>query len=129
VVAVPDFGAVSVVRVLVVDDQASFREAARALLCARGHVVVAEAGDSSAALEALGRVAPEAVLLDVRLGNESGLEVSRALISARPQLAVLLVSAEATTVSPEQLRESGARGFVPKRRLVSADLAALWGPD
>jgi DNA-binding NarL/FixJ family response regulator len=113
------------VRVLIVDDQPSFRDAARALLHARGHHVVAEADCGRDALEALARFGPDAVLVDVGLGGESGLDVSRALVSAKPGLTVLLMSADHRAITPERLRESGARGFLPKRSLVHADLATL----
>jgi DNA-binding NarL/FixJ family response regulator len=116
-------------RVLIVDDQPSFRDAARHLLQARGHDVVAEAADGRAALEALERARPDAVLLDVGLGEESGFDVSRALVAARPDLAVLLVSIDGTGATPERVKAAGARAFVPKTQLTSADLAALWRAD
>ena len=71
-------------RVLIVDDQPAFRQAARALLEARGSAVVGEAGRAAAALEAAKRLEPDAVLLDVRLGGESGHEVARALTRFDP---------------------------------------------
>jgi len=59
-------------RVLVVDDERTFRDAARQLLERRGYAVVAEAGCAGTALDAVARVAPQAVLLDVRLGHDDG---------------------------------------------------------
>jgi DNA-binding NarL/FixJ family response regulator len=113
-------------RILIVDDQPSFRNAARRLLHARGHDVVAEAGDGQAALEALDRAEPDAVMLDVGLGDESGFDVSRALVAARPGLAVLLVSIDGADATPERVQAAGARAFVQKTQLPRADLAALW---
>jgi DNA-binding NarL/FixJ family response regulator len=114
--------------VLIVDDQPSFRRAARELLEARGYAVVAEADGSVTALEALARLRPEAVLLDVCLGPESGFDLARALTRARPGLAVLLVSAHEPHACPARVRECGARGFLLKQRLVHADLGAFWPP-
>jgi DNA-binding NarL/FixJ family response regulator len=111
--------------VLIVDDQPCFRDAAWALVQARGHHVVAVAEDGSSALAALA-LAPDAVLLDVSLQQESGFDVAWALTRARPGLAVLLMSADATGVRPEDVRECGARGFVLKRQLAAADLDGLW---
>ena len=81
----------------------------------------------TSALEAVGRWAPDAVLLDVCLGEESGFDVARALTGMRPELAVLLVSADDTYESSERVGSSGARGFVPKGRLVRTDLGTFWG--
>jgi DNA-binding NarL/FixJ family response regulator len=87
---------------------------------------VAEADGLTSALVALGRCAPDAVLLDVCLGDENGFDVARALKRARPQVAVLLVSADEGHDCPERVRDCGALGFVPKPRLVHADLDTFW---
>jgi two-component system nitrate/nitrite response regulator NarL len=113
-------------RVLIVDDQPVFRRVARDLLKARGYVVVAEADGADTAMEALRRLAPDAVLLDVCLGEESGYDVARALTGAAPDVAVLLVSADERWVCRESVRACGARGFVLKARLVDADLGTFW---
>src|SRR3954452_14293835 len=84
-----DRASASAPRVLVVDDQAAFRDAARQLLERRGYAVVAEAGCAASALDAVERFAPDAVLLDVRLGDDDGFDVCRMLTRARPGLAVL----------------------------------------
>jgi DNA-binding NarL/FixJ family response regulator len=92
-------------RVMIVDDQAPFREAARELLEARGYVVV------------------------VRLGSQNGLDLAQALTRAHPGLAVLLVSATGQDASAERVRACGARGLLRKDQLVFADLQAFWRDD
>jgi DNA-binding NarL/FixJ family response regulator len=77
-------------------------------------------------VDLVARTAPDAVLLDVRLGAESGLDLARALTAARPDLAVLLVSADEDLEGLDCVGACGARGFVAKRRLAEADLAAFW---
>ncbi len=114
--------------VLIADDHALFRDAARALLERRGFTVIGEAAGAAACLEAAGRLAPEAVLLDVHLGDGDGFDVCRALTRDDPRRAVLLVSADERRVGPEQVAACGARGFVLKSRLASTDLAALLTP-
>ena len=79
-------------RVLIVDDQPSFRGMARTVLEWRGYAVAGEADSAASAIAAAERLAPDAVLLDVCLGEASGFEVACALTQARPGLAVLLVS-------------------------------------
>lgn len=114
-------------RVLIVDDQPVFRWVARDFLEARGYVVVAEADGVATAMEALRRCVPDAVLLDVCLGEESGFDVARALTGVAPDLAVLLVSADDRYMCRESVRDCGARGFVLKSRLVKVDLGTFWG--
>src|SRR3954451_9952459 len=113
-------------RILIVDDQAVFRRAARGVLECRGYVVVGEADACAPALEAVEQLEPDAVLLDVRLADEDGFEVARTLTDARPALRVLLVSADPVHGSAARVRNSGACGFVPKRELAAADLATFW---
>ena len=113
-------------RVLIVDDQPDFRRVVRGLLIRRGHVVVGEADSLSTALAAFQQCEPDAVLLDVCLGNESGFEVARVLTGLRPWLPVLLVSTDDRYEDQARVQESGARGFVSKSRLADADFDTLW---
>jgi len=113
-------------RVLIVDDQPAFREVARRLLDRRGYTVVGEAGDATAAVDVAGRLQPDAVLLDVRLGEQNGFAVAGALARACPGAAILLVSCDDFREHPEHVAASGACGFVLKSHLAVADLAACW---
>ena len=113
-------------RVLVVDDEPAFRDAARQLLERRGYPVVAEAGCAAAALDAVERFAPQAVLMDIRLGEDDGFEVCRRLTRTRPGLAVLLASTGEYEHADELLASSGARGFVSKTKLVETDFGQFW---
>ena len=113
-------------RVLIVDDQPSFRGMARRVLEWRGYVVAGEAGSAAAATAAAQRLAPDAVLLDVCLGEDSGFDVACALTQAHPELAVLLISSIDYRQCEALLRDCGARGFVLKSHLACADLTDFW---
>ena len=113
-------------RVLVVDDHASFRAAARELLEIRGYDVVGEAGCAASALHAAEQLVPDAVLLDVRLGDESGYDVARALAGLEPAPAVLLVSILAHGDELALAQANGASGFVIKGHLAVTDLGRYW---
>jgi DNA-binding NarL/FixJ family response regulator len=121
-----DGATASAPRVLVVDDEPVFRDAARQLLERRGYDVVAEAGCAASALDAVEHFAPEAVLLDVRLGDDDGFDVCGNLTRARPGLAVLLASTGDYEHYHELVVSCGARGFVSKTRLVDTDLGQFW---
>ena len=114
-------------RVLIVDDQRSFRAAARGLLEHRGYQVV-EAGDAAAAVDLGSRLLPDAVLLDVRLGKDDGFAVARTLSRACPGAAVLLVSCDDQRHRGAEVAACGARGFLLKTQLAAADLATFWAP-
>jgi DNA-binding NarL/FixJ family response regulator len=114
------------VRVVIVDDSAYFRGAARELLQRRGYEVVGEADSAAAAIDAVGRLEPDAVLLDLVLPDGTGFGVSAVLTAAKPAPAVLLVSSEDFGPCYSLAEECGARGFVLKSRLSQCDLANFW---
>jgi two-component system nitrate/nitrite response regulator NarL len=112
--------------VLVVDDHASFRELARALLEEGGYSVVGEAVDGVTALAACRRLRPDAVLLDVHLPDMDGFAVCAALGLERPAPRVVLTSADEDERVGSLLHRSGALGFVAKAALANSQIGALW---
>jgi CheY-like chemotaxis protein len=113
------------VRVLIVDDQPVFRRLAREVVERRGYTVVAEAPCAITAMDAVRRFAPDAVLLDIRLGDDNGFEVSSAISRTRTAPDVLLVS-ECDYRHDRAVAESGARGFVLKSDLAKIDFTEFW---
>src|SRR5215212_7768512 len=106
------------VRVVIVDDQSVSRKAARDILTARGYDVVAEAGSAESAVGAVERHAPDAMLLDVQLGEDDGFAVCETVTRIQPDLAVVLASAERShELARERIDSCGARGFVRKEHL------------
>jgi DNA-binding NarL/FixJ family response regulator len=114
------------VRVVIVDDHQQFRQVASELLGRRGYAVVGEAGDAASALDAVKRLAPDGVLLDVRLGEDDGFEVALALSEVVPATAVVLTSCDDQRDCLARVRACRARGFVHKTRLAHIDLAQFW---
>jgi DNA-binding NarL/FixJ family response regulator len=83
------------VRVLTVDDQELFRGVARDVIEATpGFEAVGEAASGEEALEAVERLSPELVLVDVRMPGMDGLEVARRLTAAHARTLVVLISIE-----------------------------------
>jgi DNA-binding NarL/FixJ family response regulator len=113
--------------VLIVDDHPYFRAAAAELLENRGYEVVGEADCEAGALERVERLAPDAVLLDVNLGDGFGPRVCAQLVERHPSLAVLLVSSDHYATSADTVRASGARGIVSKAELARTDLCVFFG--
>jgi two-component system nitrate/nitrite response regulator NarL len=109
-------------RLLIVDDNAAFCRFATLLLQDDGYEVVGTARDTSEALAAVRQLAPEVVLLDVHLPDESGFDVAARLAAEQPALAVLLTSTYDGEDFAQLARQSGARGFVAKDELTAAAL-------
>ena len=111
--------------VMLVDDHASFRAAARWLLETEGYVVVAEASTGESALEIAAAAAPELILLDVGLPGIDGFQVAAAMRLRFPHARVVLTSSrDLIDLGPERVLACGARGFVHKAELSRDKLAA-----
>jgi DNA-binding NarL/FixJ family response regulator len=101
-------------RVVIVDDHASFRRCAGALLASEGFEVVGEAADGPAALALVPELAPELVVLDVQLPGLDGFEVAERLLATDPTLRIVLVSSREHSDYGGRIEASGALGFVTK---------------
>jgi DNA-binding NarL/FixJ family response regulator len=110
---------------LIVDDHPSFRASARELLEAEGFDVVGEAEDGASALEAIDRLRPDVVLLDVQLPDMNGFDVATKVTANGSGSAIVLVSSRDGSDFGPLVLECGARGFIPKGELSGARLAAL----
>jgi DNA-binding NarL/FixJ family response regulator len=113
--------------VLIVDDHAPFRALARSLLQLEGFQVVGEAADAMSALEAVGRLQPSVVVLDIQLPDLDGFEVARRLAQAGDPPAIVLVSSRDSSAYRRRLADSPARGFIAKSDLSGAAVTALVG--
>ena len=113
--------------VLIVDDHASFRSFARALLQAEGYRVVGEAEDGSSGIKEIRRLRPDLVLLDVQLPDIDGFEVLKRLTAEGNHSAIVLISSREASAYRRRLAESRARGFILKSELSGASIRALLG--
>jgi DNA-binding NarL/FixJ family response regulator len=105
-------------RVLIVDDNVVFLHAARALLEHERLEVVGDASTSADALRQVGALCPDVALVDVALGEESGLELARRLAGTGGQpVPVILISARAEDDLADLIADCPALGFVTKSEL------------
>jgi len=120
-------------RVLIVDDHGAFRAAARLLLERGGFEVVGEAADGEEAVEAVARLRPDVVLLDVQLPGDDGFRICERILAGRGESSrptrpmVVLTSGRPAVTFRRRLADTRAAGFIPKADLTAAALTALIG--
>jgi DNA-binding NarL/FixJ family response regulator len=113
-------------RILIVDDHPSFRATVRTLLTADGFEVVGEAADGAAALEAIAKLQPDLVLLDVQLPDMDGFAVIEAILQMNGHApTVVLTSSHDACDFGSIVPRCGAAAFVPKAELSGAALRAV----
>jgi len=113
--------------VLVVDDHAEFRMSVRALLDAAGFSVVGEAATGAEAIRAAADLAPDVVLLDIRLRDLDGIGVADVLAALPRPPEVILVSSRDRSVYGARLTGARVRGFLAKSDLSGTSLRGLLG--
>jgi two-component system, NarL family, invasion response regulator UvrY len=114
------------VRVLVVDDQAPFRQAARAVVGATlGFDLVAEAASGEDAVELARSLQPDLVLLDIHMPGIGGIEASRRITGSGDRVVTVLVSSYREEDLPDQAPLCGAAAYVHKEDFGPRLLRAL----
>jgi DNA-binding NarL/FixJ family response regulator len=115
------------VTVMIVDDQAPFRAAARAVLSRiAGFELVAEVGSGEDAVATADELRPELVLMDINMGEMDGIEATRLIVEANPAVRVILVSTYGLDDLPPTARTSGAIAYVNKDELSPRVIRRIW---
>ncbi len=115
------------VDVLIVDDQAPFRAAARAVIArVAGFTLIAEAESGEEAVALHGDLRPDLVLMDINMGGIDGIEATRRITAVDPATMVVLVSTYRLDELPAGARTSGAKAYVNKDELSPRVLRRLW---
>lgn len=113
-------------RVLIVDDHSVVRLGLKTLISDQPHLeAVGEASSAAAALEAVARLRPDVVLMDIRMPGESGLEATRQITEQFPATRVVMLTSYADDDLLLRAIRAGASGYVLKQADNDALLRAI----
>ena len=114
------------VRVVVADDQAPFRRAARSVLrSTREFELVGEACSGEGAVALARSLRPDVVLLDIRMEGVGGIEAARVITASSPNTVTILLSTYREEDLPADARSCGAAGYIHKSDFGAPALRAL----
>jgi len=105
-------------QILIIDDEADFRDAIKEILSADGYQV----DESPYLATAVGTALSgnhDLIILDLKMPGLDGLELARLFKSQTPNTPILIISGYLTDTVPEQLRELGIHHVLPKPSSIS----------
>jgi DNA-binding NarL/FixJ family response regulator len=111
-------------RILIVDDHALVRDGVASLVAAWGHDVVGLAGSEEEAVAIAEQVAPDLVLMDVRMPGGSGLTATARIKAARPATSIVILTVSEDEGDLFEAIKAGAQGYLLKN-LEAAQLRAM----
>lgn len=115
------------VRVLIVDDQEPFRSAARLVIeLTEGFEVAGEAGNAADGMAMYTDLAPDLVLMDIKMPSMDGLEATRRILADDPDARIVVLSTYEAGEFAERARQAGAIAFVSKSDFGPGTLADAW---
>lgn len=102
-------------RVVLIDDHAMIRQGIRSRLDQEDDIlVVGEAESREAGISLVEQLHPDVVVLDIRLGQDSGIEVAKALRARHPEVKILILSAYDFDQYVRALARVGVDGYISK---------------
>ncbi len=111
-------------RIVLADDHALFRDGLSSLLRAWGHDVVGLASDGAESVELVAGLQPDLVLMDVKMPGMDGLEATRRIAQAQPDVSIVILTVSEEEDDLFRAIKAGARGYLLKN-LESAQLRSM----
>jgi len=114
------------IKILIVDDNPSFRKRVRDFLVTCDDCeVIGEASDGEEAISLALELNPDLVLMDVRMGGMNGLNATQRLRDELPEIGIIILSKYDLHEYREAARIRGANGYVVKMNMVEDLLPAI----
>jgi DNA-binding NarL/FixJ family response regulator len=114
-------------RILIVDDHEIVREGLRNLFSQSrpGWVICGQATNGKEAVEAVGNLGPDAVLLDITMPVMSGLEAARRIVRSGAGCRILMFTMHESDGLEREVRDAGAQGYVLKSQAAQNLIVAI----
>ena len=115
-------------KVLLVEDDHGFRRSLAGLLASRfPAIAITEAANGAEAIEKVESFRPHLILMDIKLPDQNGLEVTRRVKALHPKILVIMLTSYDFPEYREAARKSGAYGFLSKGSSTAEEIQDLVG--
>jgi DNA-binding NarL/FixJ family response regulator len=114
-----------VTKLVLIDDHEALRGGLEVMLNNAGFEVVGQAGNIAAGLDLVEHARPDVAIVDIRMPDGSGIDLTRQLLDRQPDLAVVLYTGDADAELLYEGLDSGARGYVLKAGSMEELLGAI----
>ena len=109
-----------IIKTLVVDDDASFRQRVKEVLASEPNIeVIGEASDGHEALRKARELEPDLVIMDVRMPKANGISVTRQLKEEMQALKIIMLTIFDLQEYRDAAMSGGASGYVTKKSLIT----------
>lgn len=116
----------SCIRLLIADDQTLFRAGLASLFGDDARVeVVGQAVDGADAVRLAAKLKPDVILMDIKMPNLDGIEATRQIIAADPDIKVLILTTFEADNHVIQALKAGASGYVLKDSVPEAIISSI----
>src|ERR1051326_2464159 len=113
-------------RILIVDDHPLFRKGLTQLIDSEGaFAVCGEAGNASEAMEAIRKLSPDLVIVDLSLPGANGIELIKNIRAEFPKLPILVLSMHDESLYAIRALKAGAQGYVMKQEALENVITAI----
>jgi DNA-binding NarL/FixJ family response regulator len=103
--------------IVIVDDHPTTREGLRSVINREPDLMVCgEAANAKQAMDAVEKLAPDLLLVDITMPGRNGLELVKDLKAVHPQLAILAISMHDDSLYAERMLRAGAGGYISKQQ-------------
>jgi DNA-binding NarL/FixJ family response regulator len=114
-----------VTTLVIIDDHEALREGLAVLLRQGGMEVVAAAANVASGMDVVDHAAPDVAIVDIRLPDGNGIDLTRRLLARTPELGVILYTGDSDFELLYDGLDSGARGYALKAGSIDELLAAV----
>ena len=113
-------------KTLIIEDNATFRQSLREILCNKfPSMLIEEAANGKEALQKIGDIPPDIIFMDIKLPDESGLNLTKKIKTTYPRIIIIILTSYNIPEYRDAARQYGATHFLSKSSSTSNQITEL----